>query len=100
MPGGERSASGSRAIECEPSGTRRAPPAGSRSRDEEQQATAPAERPAGAPVLAPARMRDGKPVAGRDAPVGGQAVLEGVMMRGVSTWSVAVRKPDGQIEIS
>jgi len=31
--------------------------------------------------------------ASRDAPVGGQAVLEGVMMRGVSTWSVAVRKP-------
>jgi uncharacterized protein YqhQ len=29
----------------------------------------------------------------KDAPVGGQAVLEGVMMRGVSTWSVAVRKP-------
>jgi len=28
----------------------------------------------------------------RDAPVGGQAVLEGVMMRGVSTWAVAVRK--------
>jgi uncharacterized protein YqhQ len=25
--------------------------------------------------------------------VGGQAVLEGVMMRGVSTWAVAVRKP-------
>ena len=24
---------------------------------------------------------------------GGQAVLEGVMMRGVSTWAVAVRKP-------
>ncbi|WCB92721.1 hypothetical protein DSM104299_01419 [Baekduia alba] len=32
-------------------------------------------------------------VAQRDAPVGGQAVLEGVMMRGISTWSVAVRKP-------
>jgi uncharacterized protein YqhQ len=32
-------------------------------------------------------------MARRDAPVGGQAVLEGVMMRGVSTWSVAVRKP-------
>jgi uncharacterized protein YqhQ len=31
--------------------------------------------------------------AGRDAPVGGQAVLEGVMMRGVSNWAVAVRKP-------
>src|SRR4051794_5157436 len=29
----------------------------------------------------------------RDAPVGGQAVLEGVMMRGVSTWAVAVRTP-------
>jgi uncharacterized protein YqhQ len=29
----------------------------------------------------------------QDAPIGGQAVLEGVMMRGISTWSVAVRKP-------
>jgi uncharacterized protein YqhQ len=29
----------------------------------------------------------------RDAPVGGQAVLEGVMMRGVAHWAVAVRKP-------
>src|SRR4051794_2946541 len=28
-----------------------------------------------------------------DAPISGQAVLEGVMMRGVSTWAVAVRKP-------
>jgi uncharacterized protein YqhQ len=36
----------------------------------------------------------------RDAPVGGQAVLEGVMMRGVSTWAVAVRKPDGEIDIT
>jgi uncharacterized protein YqhQ len=35
----------------------------------------------------------------RDAPVGGQAVLEGVMMRGVSTWAVAVRKPDGTIGV-
>ncbi|HWI21720.1 MAG TPA: DUF1385 domain-containing protein [Baekduia sp.] len=32
-------------------------------------------------------------VSQRDAPVGGQAVLEGVMMRGVSTWAVAVRRP-------
>ncbi|MGI8421688.1 MAG: DUF1385 domain-containing protein [Gaiellaceae bacterium] len=31
------------------------------------------------------------------ANVGGQAVLEGVMMRGPANWSVAVRKPDGQI---
>jgi uncharacterized protein YqhQ len=30
----------------------------------------------------------------RDAPLGGQAVLEGVMMRGVSVWAVAVRKPE------
>jgi uncharacterized protein YqhQ len=29
--------------------------------------------------------------------IGGQAVLEGVMMRGPSTWAVAVRKPDGEI---
>jgi uncharacterized protein YqhQ len=36
---------------------------------------------------------DGPLTASRDAPVGGQAVLEGVMMRGVSTWAVAVRKP-------
>src|SRR5919108_6206365 len=35
----------------------------------------------------------------RDAPVGGQAVLEGVMMRGVSTWAVAVRKPEGEIDV-
>jgi uncharacterized protein YqhQ len=31
------------------------------------------------------------------SPIGGQAVLEGVMMRGPSNWSVAVRKPDGDI---
>jgi uncharacterized protein YqhQ len=46
----------------------------------------------------------------KDAPVGGQAVLEGVMMRGPSTWAVAVRKPlpedapreqiEGEIEVS
>ncbi len=47
-----------------------------------------------------ARMPDGMPVASRDAPVGGQAVLEGVMMRGVSTWAVAVRKPEGEIEVT
>ena len=41
--------------------------------------------------------------ASRDAPLGGQAVLEGVMMRGVHTWAVAVRKPSerglGGIEV-
>jgi uncharacterized protein YqhQ len=45
------------------------------------------------------RMPDGALVAKRDAPVGGQAVLEGVMMRGVAVWAVAVRTPEGQIEI-
>jgi uncharacterized protein YqhQ len=54
----------------------------------------------GGPRLAEARMPDGKPVASRDAPVGGQAVLEGVMMRGVSTWAVAVRKPDDTVEVT
>jgi uncharacterized protein YqhQ len=39
------------------------------------------------------RPPDGALTAQRDAPVGGQAVLEGVMMRGVSTWAVAVRAP-------
>src|SRR6478735_1148261 len=47
----------------------------------------------------PVRMPDGALVARRDAPVGGQAVLEGVMMRGVSVWAVAVRTPEGQIEV-
>ncbi len=45
-------------------------------------------------------MPDGMPVADHDAPIGGQAVLEGVMMRGVSTWAVAVRKPEGEIEVT
>ena len=51
------------------------------------------------------RARAGLPITGevsspeqRDAPVGGQAVLEGVMMRGVSTWAVATRK-DGEIAV-
>jgi uncharacterized protein YqhQ len=45
------------------------------------------------------RLPDGALMAQRDAPVGGQAVLEGVMMRGVSAWAVAVRLPsDEQLE--
>ncbi len=39
------------------------------------------------------RLSDGRLMPMRDAPVGGQAVLEGVMMRGVSHWAVAVREP-------
>jgi len=44
------------------------------------------------------RLPDGRLMAGRDAPVGGQAVLEGVMMRGVGVWAVSVRDPEGGIE--
>ena len=32
--------------------------------------------------------------------MGGQAVMEGVMMRGADTWAVAVRTPDGEIELA
>ncbi|MEK6275366.1 MAG: DUF1385 domain-containing protein [Actinomycetota bacterium] len=32
-----------------------------------------------------------------NASIGGQAVLEGVMMRSPSNWALAVRKPDGEI---
>lgn len=31
--------------------------------------------------------------------IGGQAVLEGVMMRGKKNWAIAVRKPDGEIHV-
>jgi uncharacterized protein YqhQ len=31
--------------------------------------------------------------------MGGQAVLEGVMMRGTSSWAIAVRRPDGEITV-
>lgn len=31
--------------------------------------------------------------------IGGQAVLEGIMMKNRETYSVAVRKPDGEIEV-
>lgn len=49
------------------------------------------DQPAAADAAAPAHLR-----AARDAPVGGQAVLEGVMMRGIRTWAVAVRKPSAE----
>jgi uncharacterized protein YqhQ len=47
-------------------------------------------------VSADADLDERPPEPGRDLPVGGQAVLEGVMMRGVSTWAVAVRKPTAE----
>ncbi len=54
---------------------------------------ASAEAPA---APAGAELIDGQLAAVRDAPLGGQAVLEGVMMRGVSHWAVAVRKPSAE----
>jgi uncharacterized protein YqhQ len=44
-------------------------------------------------VDAPPAVSPGKLTATRDAPIGGQAVIEGVMMRGVRTWALAVRRP-------
>lgn len=38
-------------------------------------------------------------LAARRAQVGGQAVIEGVMMRGVDHWSLAVRRPDDTIGV-
>ena len=43
-----------------------------------------------------AAVQEGRLTASRDAPVGGQAVLEGVMMRGVNSWALAVRKPPAE----
>jgi uncharacterized protein YqhQ len=59
-------------------------------------ATRPPDRGAGGAVPAPVVTREGELSAQRDAPVGGQAVLEGVMMRGVAHWAVAVRKPSAE----
>jgi uncharacterized protein YqhQ len=51
------------------------------------------------PVSDETGLPDDLLVAQRDAPVGGQAVMEGVMMRGVSTWAVALRTPDGEVDV-
>ncbi len=55
----------------------------------------PAREGQDAPSQTPGVMPDlhGQLQARRDAPLGGQAVLEGVMMRGIRNWAVAVRKP-------
>jgi uncharacterized protein YqhQ len=50
----------------------------------------------GASTTEETRLPDGALMAQRDAPVGGQAVLEGVMMRGIGHWAVAVRKPSDE----
>jgi uncharacterized protein YqhQ len=45
-------------------------------------------------AAAPVAEHHEQMVAQRDAPLGGQAVLEGVMMRGIAHWAIAVRKPN------
>jgi len=52
------------------------------------------ESPAGTPAPVPDSP---PPSPGADLRVGGQAVIEGVMMRGRRFWALAVRKPDGSI---
>src|SRR5581483_126955 len=59
------------------------------------EAVAPSDEAAPAPSYEEG-PEEGRIAAVRDAPVGGQAVLEGGMMRGVSTWAVAVRKPTSE----
>jgi uncharacterized protein YqhQ len=54
---------------------------------------------AAAPATDTRTMPDGGLIAARDAPLGGQAVLEGVMMRGIGTWAVAVRAPTGEVQV-
>jgi uncharacterized protein YqhQ len=59
---------------------------------------APIDEPTAPVEFETGRDGEGQLNAQRDAPVGGQAVLEGVMMRGVAHWAVAVRKPtEGQL---
>jgi uncharacterized protein YqhQ len=69
------------------------PAAGGRVQASNLQATAGAEATHPPDSGAVAQLPDGELTAQRDAPLGGQAVLEGVMMRGVRHWAVAVRKP-------
>jgi uncharacterized protein YqhQ len=60
------------------------------------QTASPRAAPSGGPDALVEGRDEGELQAQRDAPVGGQAVLEGVMMRGVSNWAVAVRKPTAE----
>jgi len=72
-----------------------APPAAAAATDVLDAPPAPAASLPGAEGFAE-EGAEGELSARRDAPVGGQAVLEGVMMRGVSNWAVAVRKPTAE----
>lgn len=45
-------------------------------------------------------MPDGRPLGSHDSGLGGQAVIEGVMMRGPDRWAVAIRRRNGEIEVT
>ena len=45
------------------------------------------------------RLRLGKEFFMKYSGIGGQAVIEGIMMKNKSDYATAVRKPDGQIEV-
>jgi len=49
-------------------------------------------------VAEPIDTAEARP-AGEPRYMGGQAVLEGVMMRGATTWAIAVRRPDGGVAV-
>jgi uncharacterized protein YqhQ len=83
-----RLAAGSPTTPAQPETTPAVPPAVGGTRAAGDSPDAPAVSPSVADSNGDGELR-----AQRDAPVGGQAVLEGVMMRGVSNWAVAVRKP-------
>jgi uncharacterized protein YqhQ len=44
-------------------------------------------------------MAEGAPASKKNHLYGGQAVIEGVMMRGAEHWAVAVRRPSGEIHL-
>ncbi len=56
--------------------------------------------PPGGPATDPVLDSDDAPQAkAHPHYYGGQAVVEGVMMRGARTWAVAVRRPDGGVYV-
>jgi len=49
-------------------------------------------------ILMPLFLLPAEGAEDRRIPVGGQAVIEGVLMKGPAQWGLSVRKPDGMIE--
>src|SRR6266511_4409602 len=62
-------------------------------------ATASAVRPRPSPSQHGSAIVSDRPAEGQPFYYGGQAVLEGVMMRGRDNWAVAVRRPQGEIYV-